>query len=274
MTKLKSVLTVVTCALVAVAMTTGLAAAQETLAKIKERGKIVVGVKADYRPWGFRDTAGNVVGMEIDMAQDVADRLRVKLEKVVVVASNRMEFLQQGKIDLIIATLGDTPKRREVIGIVEPNYYAGGANILAKKSMGFKTWPELKGKKVCGIQGAYYNKRVAEVYGAEIVAFKGTAEAETALRAGNCVAYVYDNTAIESRLAEGEAWRDYEMPLVTEDEQPWGVAVRLEDLNGPFGRFMKEVSVDWHKTGKLVAWEKKWGIKASPFLQMMHSKYK
>ncbi len=68
-------------------------AANERFMKVMERGKIVVGVKADYKPWGFRDTDGNLVGMEIDMAQDVADALGVELELVPVQSSNRMQFL-------------------------------------------------------------------------------------------------------------------------------------------------------------------------------------
>lgn len=250
-------------------------AQQNTLEKIKQRGKLIVGVKNDYKPWGFLDPSGALKGMEIDMAADVAKRLGVGIELVPVVASNRQEFLQQGKIDLIIATMGDNPKRREVIGMIEPNYYAGGTNVLAPKKAGLKKWADLKGKKVCAIQGAYYNKRVQELYGPDLQAFAGIPEALTALGAGNCVGFVYDNTFIESTLAAGDAkWKDYEMPLVTEDEQPWAVAVPLPELNGPWGEFMKKVSVEWHKNGTLLALEKKWGIKQSPFLAEMNKKYK
>ena len=254
----------------------GAASAQaQTLDKIKQRGKIVVGIKNDYKPWGFLDPSGKVVGMEIEMAEDVAKRLGVAIEMVPVVASNRMEFLQQGKIDLIIATMGDNPKRREVIGMIEPNYYAGGTNVMARKSAGLKKWADLTGKKICGIQGAYYNRRVQELYKPQLVAFAGVAEAHTALLNGDCVAFLYDNTSIESTLADGaDKWKEFEMPLVTEDEQPWAVAVPLPELNGPWGEFMKKVSVEWHKTGKLIEWEKKWGIKASPFLQEMNTKHK
>ena len=66
---------------------------------IKKRGKLIVGVKADYKPYGFRDASGKVVGTEPELAQDVANMLGVGLELVPVVASNRMEFLKQGKID-------------------------------------------------------------------------------------------------------------------------------------------------------------------------------
>jgi hypothetical protein len=96
----------------AILLVAGPAAAQ-TLDKIKQRGVLVVGSKADYKPFGFRDPAGNIVGFEPDLGRDVAERLAVKLELEPVVSSNRMQFLQQGKIDLMIATMNDTPERRK-----------------------------------------------------------------------------------------------------------------------------------------------------------------
>jgi len=108
-------------ALAAVALALGPAAAQ-TLDKIKQRGEIVVGSKADYKPFGFRDPSGKIVGFEPDMAEDVAKKLGVKLVLEPVVSSNRMQFLQQGKIDLMIATMNDKPDRRQVVGIIEPLY--------------------------------------------------------------------------------------------------------------------------------------------------------
>ena len=61
--------------------------------KVMERGKVVIGVKADYKPWGFRDESGALVGMEIDMAMDVAAKMGVEAELVPVQSSNRMQFL-------------------------------------------------------------------------------------------------------------------------------------------------------------------------------------
>ncbi|MBI5122093.1 MAG: transporter substrate-binding domain-containing protein [Rhodospirillales bacterium] len=246
-----------------------------TFDKIKERGKLVVGVKSDYKPWGFIDAAGNLAGMEIDMAHDVAHRLGVKLELIPVQTANRIEFLQQGKIDLIIATMSDNPKRRETVGIIEPLYYAGGTNALLRKGVGVSSWQDVRGKKLCGTQGAYYNKRVAELYGAEIIAFAGNPEAMNALLGGNCIGFVQDSTFIGSTLASGDAkWADFEMTLPTEDEQGWGIAVPLAELNGPYGDFMRKVVTDWHRSGKLIDIERKWGIKASPFLQTMNKMYR
>ncbi|HEX3710870.1 MAG TPA: transporter substrate-binding domain-containing protein [Pseudolabrys sp.] len=252
---------------------TASASAQSALDKIKQRGTLIVGVKADYKPFGFRNPSGAIVGFEPDMAGDVAKKLGVKLELVPVVSSNRMQFLQQGKIDLMIATMNDTPERRKVVGIVQPDYYASGVNIMSNKKAALKKWEQIKGQKICGIQGAWYNKFVAETYGAEIVAFTGTTEAESALLQGNCIGWVYDDTAFAGLLSEPK-WSGFEMSLPTIKEEPWGMAVKLEDLDGPWGKFMHDMLMNWHKSGRMIALEKKWNIPASPYLQSLHDKYK
>ena len=130
-------------ALAGVAFAAG--ASAQTLDKIKSRGVLVVGTKADYKPFGFRDPSGAIVGFEPDIGMEVADKLGVKLELEPVVSSNRMQFLQQGKIDLMIATMNDKPDRRQVVGIIEPLYYASGVSVLANKKAGLKNWEQLKG---------------------------------------------------------------------------------------------------------------------------------
>jgi polar amino acid transport system substrate-binding protein len=245
--------------------------AQSSLDAVKKKGTLVVGVKADYKPWGFRDPSGAVVGIEPDLAADVAKRLGVKLEMVPVVSSNRMQFLEQGKIDLMIATMNDKPERRKVVYIVEPSYYASGVNILSARKTALKDWKDIRGKKVCMIQGAWYNKNIQQDYGADIVAFKGTAEVYNALRSGNCVGFVYDDTAIAAQLLEAD-WKEYEMPLKTILDEPWGLAVKLGDE--PFYKFMSQTIADWHRTGHILALEKKWGIQNTPFAVKMHEEYK
>ena len=193
----------------------------DTWNKVMSAGKIVVGVKADYKPWGFRNADGSLVGMEIDMAQNVADTMGVELELVAVQSSNRMQFLEQGKIDLMIATMSDRADRREIVGIVGPNYYTSGTNLLAPDALSFTEWEQIRDKPVCGKQGAFYNQIVEERYGAQVVAFTGNAEAKQALRDKKCVGFVYDDSSIMADLASGE-WDGFGMPMPTEDGQPVG----------------------------------------------------
>lgn len=251
------------------------AAAQDSLAKIKEKGVLSVGVKNDYKPWGFLEPSGKIVGLEIDLAQAIADKIGVKLEMLPVTGANRMEFLKQGRIDMIVATMGDTADRRKIVGMVEPNYYAGATNVMAPKSAGLKKWEDLKGRKVCAVQGAYYNRRVSQLYSPDLTVFPTVPDALNALAGNNCVAFLFDDTLIVSTLSAGDPkWANYEMPLVSEDPQLWAIGIRLEDMDGPLGKIVKDISTDWHKTGKLLDLETKWGIKQSPYLIETNKKLK
>ncbi|MEM7376293.1 MAG: transporter substrate-binding domain-containing protein, partial [Pseudomonadota bacterium] len=151
-----------TTALASLSTATFAACTNDVWNKVMERGTVVVGVKADYKPWGYRDTDGSIIGMEIDIAQAAADAMGVKLETVAVQSSNRMQFLEQGKIDMMIATMSDRADRREIVGITQPNYYTSGTNIMAPKALSFTNWEDLRGKPVCGKQGAFYNEVVTE----------------------------------------------------------------------------------------------------------------
>lgn len=259
--------------LAAAFLTAGLTtqAAADAIEQIKARGKLIVGVKADYKPYGYLNEDGKIIGIEPELAQDVADKLGVALELVPVVSSNRMQFLEQGKIDLMIATMTDRPDRREVVYIVEPNYYSSGTNVLAVKKAGFKKWEDLKGLPVCGIQGAFYNRKTEEEYGAQIVAFKGTSEALTALGQGSCLAFVYDDSFIVSKLNEPE-WADFEMPLETIDDAPWGLAVAKGEQ--AFYDLMSEMITSWHASGRILELETKYGVPNTPFAKAMHDKLK
>tara|TARA_R100000750_G_scaffold6742_2_gene5103 strand:- start:3534 stop:4403 length:870 start_codon:yes stop_codon:yes gene_type:complete len=241
--------------------------------RIMSSGTLTVGVKADYKPWGYRNTDGELIGMEIDMAKDVAAKMGVDLELVAVQSSNRMQFLEQGKIDLMIATMSDRADRREIVGIVGPNYYTSGTNLLAPKALNFTEWEELRGRPVCGKQGAFYNQAVEERYGAEVVAFIGNAEAKQALRDKKCVGFVYDDSSIMADLASGD-WEDYAMPMPTEDDNPWALAVPKAEENCVFGRFMSGMQYNWHKDGTLVELEKKWGIQSTAYTASQHERFK
>ena len=241
--------------------------------KVMKRGKIVVGVKADYKPWGYRDTSGAIVGMEADMAGDVADAMGVDLELVAVQSSNRMQFLEQGKVDMIIATMSDREDRRKIVGITQPNYYTSGTNVMSPKALGLKEWEDLRDKPVCGKQGAFYNKIVSERYGAKIVAFTGNAEAKQALRDKKCIAWVYDDSSIMSDLSSGD-WPDFEMPLQSEDDNPWGLAVPIAERSCVFGNFMSGMTYNWHQSGRLIELEKKWGIQPTRYLKDQHERHK
>ena len=264
--------------LVALAVAGTASAAEDAMDRIKQSGKLVVGVKVDYRPFGYRNEKGDMLGLEHDLVEDIANRLaakggkKIEVEKVVVTAQNRMQFLQQGRIDLMIATMNDTPERRKIIDIIEPSYYASGVNVLTRKSNNIKQWTDLKGKTVCTLQGAWYNKSLSEQYAFVAQPYAGVAEAAQAAFDNRCVGFLDDDAHGTSLLLGGGDWSNFEMPLPTVSEAPWGMAVAQG--NPAFRDFLNDVAKDWHRKGTIVALEKKWGIKPTAWVQGMNDKAK
>ena len=240
----------------------------DVLEDIKKRGTLIVGVKADYKPFGFRDPSGAIVGLEPDLAADVAKRLGVKLELVPVVSANRMEFLNQGKIDLMIATMSDKPERRKVVQVIEPLYYSDAVNVLLKKDAPIKSWDDLKGRKLCGTTGAFYNKAEAQKYGAEIASFDGSDKPLLALKGGDCIGYVYDQTFVVGKLTDADWSGGYHMPLPGILETPWAAAVKLGEAG--LQKMLEDTHKDWMKSGTIVALEKKWAVPPTDYAKRTH----
>lgn len=231
------------------------AASADSLDEIKARGTLIVGGKADYKPFGFRQADGSVVGLSVDLAEWLGKELGVKVEIVPTTAANQLQFLQQSKVDIIIAAMNDTPERRQIVNVIDPGYAASGATLMSAKAAKIAKWEDIKGKKVCAIQGAFYNRPVQEQYQADLVAYKTTTEAYTALKGGNCVALVYDdNNILQTSLAP--EWSGFEVPVKSILEQPTIMAVRLGE-----DRLRNQVSAAigrWYKEGRMLEVEKKW----------------
>jgi polar amino acid transport system substrate-binding protein len=231
----------------------------DTLADIKAKGTLTVGVKADYPPFGFRTPSGELTGLEVDLAKDIAQRLGVNLQLEPVAASNRMQFLQAHKIDLIIATMAVTNDRNNAVGVLEPYYYASGVAVLAPKTANIKSAADLQGKDVCVMKGAYYSDSVRKLTGRDLVDLKNMNDASQALNSGRCFAFAYDDVRLNhNKRAMAEKWQDYDAIAINIPPLPWAVAVHSEDKEAPWGQFVTAALVDWHKSGLLSRLEAKW----------------
>lgn len=237
----------------------------DTLKDIYERGTLRVGVQGAFKPWSYPAPDGKMVGIEVDIASKIAEALGVTLEPVIITSANRMDFLQQGRIDLIIGGMYDTAERRQMIGIVEPAYWTSGPTLMAKKDV-VKEWEDIRGKPVCGKQGVAYNSTVERQYDVTIVAFAGNTEGKQALLAGRCIALLYDDVSIIADLAEPE-WADYEMPVDILYSNPWGAAVPLEEKDSAFGVFVSGALYRMHANGEMVALSEQYGVPVASWIQ-------
>lgn len=241
--------------------------AADTLAKALSEGKLVVGVKTDYIPWGLRDSQGNIVGYEVDIIKDIAEQIskkagkQLKVDLVPVTTPNRMDFLQQGRVDVVIATMSISPERQKLIGFITPPYYSSGASVLTTKASGINGWASVKGKTLCSIQGGWYVKDPGQSHGAEVLTFKGVPEIESALVAGRCAGWLYDTSALVSKKAsEPQKWADYELATPDYGDASWAIGVRKEDVDAPLGKAIKDGLIEIHKSGKFLTLLKKWNM--------------
>lgn len=253
--------------------------AGEVFEKIKSRGVITVCTNVNNSPLAFLEPSGEAKGMQIDLLEDFRGRLStatgktLKTELVPTVAANRIQFLQQGKCDMIFTSLTVTPERQKLVDIVEPFYYAAGPALLTKKTVSLASWDDLKGKPVCSPQGASFNRPLEQKYGATVLSFPTQQEVDQSLRDGRCIGVVADDTFLQGRvLADKATWGDYVVQdFKPFDEGPWGVAIQFGDaeLHG----FIATTVTDWHRSGAIIAAAAKWGLKPPPFAVEAKAKY-
>lgn len=247
-------------------------ASNEGFVEAVRNGVVRIGVQGANKPFSFRDSDGTMKGIDIDLSHSIAKAMGVKLDLIVVTSANRMEFLEQGKIDIMMAGMYDTLDRRKKVAPVLPGYWSTGPTLMAQKGV-IKSWDDIAGKPVCGKQGVLYNKAAETKYKARIIAFTESAEAKEALRSKRCVAFIYENALIHADLTSGD-WNDYEMPVSILFDNPWVGAVKLEDQNGIWGTFMSGLAYRWQASGYLLELEQKWGLKPTPWLKEQHEKHK
>ena len=192
--------------------------ADATLDRIKGRGKLTVGVILSGAPFGYIDPkTQEQKGLNVDIAKALAEKLGVELETVTVTPPNRVQFLQQGKVDALIANMQYTDERAKILDYVPTPYDRSGGAAVTRKDSGIKDWADLKGKPVCISQGSNYAQPLAEEYGAEVKGLPSQPDSLLALKGGNCVAAVHVGATVGLLLVDRpDEWRDFAITIPTE----------------------------------------------------------
>lgn len=148
----------------ATAATLGLAhvARADTLDDIMKAGVIRIAVPQDLPPWGFVGPDMNLQGYDIDMAKLIATKLRVTLKMVPVTSDNRIPFLQTGKVDLVISSLGKNPTRAKVIDFSE-KYAPFFSGVFGPANINVKSAADLGGMTVAVTRGNIEDMALAKI---------------------------------------------------------------------------------------------------------------
>jgi glutamate transport system substrate-binding protein len=175
--------------------------------RIAESGTIKVGVKKDQPGIGFQEPGANAPsGFDIEMAEIVAAKLGIEadgIDWVETVSKNREPFLQNGTVDLVLASYSITDERQQVVGQAGPYYVTGQQLLVREADKDAITGPdELKGRKVCSVTGSTSIKTVTEEYGANPAPFATYSECVQQLLNGQVDAVTTDGAILLGYAAQ------------------------------------------------------------------------
>ena len=208
-------------------------AAGPTVAAIQEAGRLVCGVKFDVIAFGFRNpTSGDVEGFDADLCREIASALGVEPEFVEAISANRIPFLQEDRVDVVISTMTRNEERLEQIDFSKI-YYLAGQRILVKSDSDYQEVADLVAADVtvCSGQGSTseVNLRDAGVPEDNLLLTQTYSEAAQALLDGRCDAVSTDDSILFGLAAQNDG---LEVRGETFTEEPLGIGVKKgkEDL--------------------------------------------
>ncbi|BCW59557.1 MULTISPECIES: glutamate ABC transporter substrate-binding protein [Micrococcaceae] len=240
-----------------------------TMEKLNKAQKITIGTKFDQPLFGQKGLDGKPVGFDVEMGKAIAAKLGIapdKIEWVETVSQNRESFIEQGRVDLVIATYTINDARKEKVAFAGPYYEAGQALLVNKDDNSITKPEDVKGKKVCSVTGSTPAKTIAEKYGAEVVPAATYTACLEPLRNKQVVAVTTDNVILAGYVdKEPDAFKLASDETFT--KEPYGIGLKKDDtvfrnwINDQLEAFQKDG--DYKK-----AWEATAGkvIKTTPEL--------
>ncbi len=226
---------------------------------VLDRGKIVVGVKEDAKPFGFLNSNEEYEGFDIDLAKQIAKEIfgdENAIEFVPVNASNRIMLLNSGQADMIIATMTITSQRAAVVDFSVPYYYTGQTLLLNKKSS-ISTLTDNNLKKVGVIFGSTAEKMVRmAIPQCMITGYKTYTDAVTALKENEIDAIATDEAILFGITMDDKSLKIINAPKYS--KEPYGIAFRKGEETKRLRTIIDKIITDMNDDGRLNSMKRKW----------------
>ncbi|SFB75694.1 amino acid ABC transporter substrate-binding protein, PAAT family [Polaromonas sp. OV174] len=201
------------------------AASAQSVADLKKKGELTVGMLVDFPPYGTMNASNQPDGYDADVARLLAKDLGIKVNIVPVTGPNRIPFLLTNKVDLLIASLAITPERAKQVQFSTP-YAAASIVLYGAKKVDMKAAPDLKGKRVGVARASTQDLALTAVApeGTEIRRFDDDASAMQALLSGQVDA-IGCSTTVAAQIAKRAPANTFENKFLLR-QQVMGVAMR------------------------------------------------
>ncbi|MEO7374742.1 MAG: glutamate ABC transporter substrate-binding protein [Terrimesophilobacter sp.] len=234
-----------------------------TMATLHDAGAITIGTKFDQPLFGLKGPDNKPVGFDVEIGKIIAGSLGIapdKIKWVETVSANREPFIENGTVDIVVATYTINDKRKEVISFAGP-YYIAGQDILVLKGNAEKIkGPEdLKGKNVCSVAGSTSEKNI-QPYGVNLITTDTYSNCLEPLRSGKVIAVTTDNVILAGLAAQNEG--DFEVVGNPFTKEPYGIGLKKDDT-----QFRNFINDQLEKSFKDGAWKKAWEATAGKVLK-------
>ncbi len=234
-----------------------------TMAKLADAGTITIGTKFDQPLFGLKGPSGDPVGFDVEIGKLIASALGIsadKIEWVETVSKNREPFIENGTVDIVVATYTINDARKEVVSFAGPYYNAGQDILVLDGNPEGITGPEdLAGKNVCSVAGSTSEKNIAE-YGVNLITTDTYSNCLEPLRQGKVIAVTTDNVILAG-LADQNAG-EFEVISNPFTEEPYGIGLGHDD--DAFRDFINDVLEKSYADG---SWKAAWEATAGKVLK-------
>lgn len=211
-----------------------------TLKRITETGAIRIGY-GDAPPFAYKDRDGTVVGYSIDICKRLSEELRqrlnlpvIKIEYVFRTASNRIQMLNDGAIDIECNASTDTPERRRSAAFAKSHFYVTARYVSLSKNK-LRTLDDLRGRSVSITLGTVNVGQINKInrerkLNLSIVPSDTVQGAFDMITDGTATAYAMDDVLLSAMIARTGRPQDYAISTeVVAEPQPYGFMMRLGD---------------------------------------------
>ena len=237
----------------------GKSAQAAPLSEIRQRGYLIVGVKDNLRPLGFRDEAGGLQGFEIEIAHRLAETLLGDAEAIQlrpVDNRDRLPWLLADEVDLVIAQMSHTPGRSRLVNFSPPYYFDGTAVITRQPEI--RRLADLPQRRVAVL---YQSAAIAilrhQIPNVELVGVESYQQAYQELEAGTVAAFAGDATVLSG-------WQqihpDYDLLGDRLSSVPLAVMMPKGLEYEPLRQAVNGAIVRWQQEGWLVDRAREWGL--------------
>ncbi|MCO8270956.1 glutamate ABC transporter substrate-binding protein [Actinoplanes sp. TRM 88003] len=197
-------------------------------------GKLVIGVKADQPGLGLQSGTA-YTGFDVEIGKIIAKGLGVPdsgIEWKTTVSANREPYIQQGQVDLVVATYTINDERKKVVNFGGP-YYLAGQDLLVPTASTITGPESLAGKRVCSVSGSTPAKRIQSDYkDAKLQQFDTYSKCVTALAGGNVDAVTTDDIILAGYAAQDQYAGKFKVVGKPFSEEPYGIGLKKDDTAG------------------------------------------